>query len=44
MKLFDSGRPFTNKKIYDSGDKTKAELMKIYNVSNTQMKRIIKKN
>ena len=31
------------KKIYDSGEKTKTELMEIYNLSNTQIKRIIKK-
>ena len=31
------------KRIYDLGEKTKAELMKIHNLSNTQMKRIINK-
>lgn len=31
------------KRIYDLGEKTKAELMQIYNLSNTQMKRIINK-
>jgi hypothetical protein len=31
------------KRLYDLGEKTKAELMKIYNLSNTQMKRIINK-
>ena len=31
------------KRISDLGEKTKTELMKIYNLSNTQMKRIINK-